>query len=338
MNKGGFMKLKKCLVMLMVTMFLLVTLTGLSAAKEEKELWIVFSVKNIVNPFWKACWIGAQKAAAEYKGIKLTYTSPTTSDSIEEQMRIFDDIILKRPDGIVFVPTDYVAMAPTVAKMNKAKIPVFNYCNELTGGRYEIYVGCNDEQLAYENAKNVFKSVGNKGNVIIQHGVPGAITAQDRVKGFKRALAETPGMKLLTIQPADYNRVKAMQVMENLLQRYPKIDVVLAANDEQALGCIEAIDAAGRLKDIKVTGTDANRDAAAAILAGRQFASADYSGHDQGYIVTKAAIEYLRGNKIPQKVMLPVVLVTKENAKAWTVPPEEKPKPNYKNVIKNAKW
>ncbi len=334
------MKLEKYLMVLAAVLFFIVTLTSpaAAAAKADKELWIVFSVKNIVNPFWKACWVGAQKAAAEYKGIKLTYTSPTVSDSIEEQMRIFDDIILKRPDGIVFVPTDYVALAPTVAKMNKAKIPVFNYCNELTGGTYEIYVGCNDEQMAYENAKNVFKAVGNKGNVIIQHGVPGAITAQDRVKGFERALKETPDMKLLTIQPADYNRVKAMQVMENLLQRYPKIDVVLAANDEQALGCVEAIDAAGRLGQIKVTGTDANPDAAHSILAGRQFATADYSGHDQGYIVTKAAIEFLRGNKIPKKVLLPVVLVTKENAQPWTLPPEKKPLPDYKKIIKDAKW
>jgi ribose transport system substrate-binding protein len=335
------MKLGKSLLMLVAVIFCIVAFSGpATAATADKELWIVFSVKNIVNPFWKACWVGAQKAAAEYKGIKMTYTSPTASDNIEEQMRIFDDIILKRPDGIVFVPTDYIALAPTVAKMNKAKIPVFNYCNELTGGTYEIFVGSNDELLAYENAKNVFKAVGNKGNVIIQHGVPGASTAQDRVKGFNRAIKDTPGMILLTTQPADYNRLKAMQVMENLLQRYPKIDVVLAANDEQALGCIEAIDAAGRLGQIKVTGTDANPEAAASIAAGRQFATADYSGHDQGYIATKAAIEFLRGNKIPKKVFLPVVLVTKENAKAWTVPPEQKPIPDYNKIIKsaNATW
>ena len=118
------MKLEKYLMVLAAALFFIVALTSpaAAAAKADKELWIVFSVKNIVNPFWKSCWVGAQKAAAEYKGIKLTYTSPTVSDSIEEQMRIFDDIILKRPDGIVFVPTDYVALAPTVAKMNKAKI------------------------------------------------------------------------------------------------------------------------------------------------------------------------------------------------------------------------
>lgn len=303
------------------------------------EKWVVFSVKNIVNPFWKACWVGAQKAAGEYDGIKLTYTSPTKSDNIEEQTSMMEDIMLQKPDGIVFVPVDYVALVPIVEKMNKANIPVFNYCNQMAGGKYEIYVGSNDELLAYTIAKAAFKAIGNKGKVIIEDGVPGASTAQARHKGFMKAIEETPGIELLTSQPANYNRLMGMQVMENLLQRFPKIDVVLAANDEQALGCVEAIDAAGRLGEIKVTGVDANTDAAQSIMEGRLWATADYSGLGQGYLVTKAAIEYLNGNKIPKKIILPAQIVTKENAKKWTLPPEERPLPDWNEILKNnAEW
>jgi ribose transport system substrate-binding protein len=327
----------KRVFIIVTAMFFVLAFVSTGLAQQEK--WVVFSVKNIVNPFWKACWVGAQKAAAEVKGIKLTYTSPTKADNIDEQTRMMEDIILQRPQGIVFVPVDYVALVPTVEKMNKANIPVFNYCNEMAGGKYHIYVGCDDETLAYEIAKYAFKAVGNKGKVILQDGVPGAITAQNRKKGFNRAIKDTPGMELLTTQPANYNRLMAMQVMENLLQRYSKIDVVLAANDEQALGCIEAIDAAGRLKEIKVTWVDSNYDAANSIMAGRQFASADYSGHDQGYLATKAAIKFLNGEKIPKKIILPVVIVTKDIAKKWTVPFEQRPVPNYDEIVKkNAVW
>jgi ribose transport system substrate-binding protein len=154
-----------------------------------------------------------------------------------------------------------------------------------------------------------------------------------------RAIEETPSIKLLTNQPANYNRLMGMQVMENLLQRFPKIDLVLAANDEQALGCIEAIDGAGRLDKIKVTGFDANHDAAEAIAAGRQYASADYSGHDQGYLTTKAAIEYLNGNKIPKRIILPVVIVSKDNVKPWLQPFEKRPVPNWGEILKkDAVW
>jgi ribose transport system substrate-binding protein len=127
--------------------------------------------------------------------------------------------------------------------------------------------------------------------------------------------------------------------MENLLQRFPKVDVVLAANDEQGLGCVEAIDAAGRLKEVKVTGVDANYDAAQSVMQGRLFATADYSGHDQGYLTTKAAIEYLHGRKIPKRIILPVVIVTKDKATGWTVPFEKRPAPDWDTILKkNAVW
>jgi ribose transport system substrate-binding protein len=304
----------KTLLIILATVFLIGSFAATGLAKEK---WVVFSVKNIVNPFWKACWTGGQRAAAEYKDIKITYTSPPKSDNINQQTRMMEDIILKRPDAIVFVPVDYKALVPTVEKMNKAGIPVFNYCNEMAGGKYEIYVGSDDEKLAYELAMYMFKKVGGKGNVIVQDGVPGAITAQMRHKGFMKAIEETPGVKLLMAQPADYNRLKGMQVMENLLQRFPKIDLVLAANDEQALG-----------------GIDANYDAAQSIQQGRLFASADYAGLHQGYLATKAAIKYLKGEKIPKRIILPVLIVDSSNAKGWTVPFETRELLQYDEMSK----
>jgi ribose transport system substrate-binding protein len=192
--------------------------------------------------------------------------------------------------------------------------------------------------MAYEIAKFAFNSIANKGKVVILDGVPGSITAQDRNKGYMRAIKETPGIELLIAQPANYNRLMGMQVMENLLQRFPKIDLVLTSNDEMALGAVEALHAAGRLKDTKVTGMDGNADAAQAILDGRLFATADYSGHDQGYIATKAAIKHLNGEKVPKELILPVTIVTKDNAAKWRLSYEERPVPDWNEVVKSAKW
>ena len=124
------MKSKSLFVVMVALLFVF---TSVSTGLGQQEKWVVFTVKNIVNPFWKACWVGSQKAVGEVKGIKLTYSSPTKSDNIDEQTRMMEDIILQRPKGIVFVPVDYVALVPTVEKMNKAGIPVFNYCNEMAG-------------------------------------------------------------------------------------------------------------------------------------------------------------------------------------------------------------
>jgi ribose transport system substrate-binding protein len=140
-------------------------------------------------------------------------------------------------------------------------------------------------------------------------------------------------MELLAAQPANYSRLQAVQVMENLLQRFPEIDVVLGANDEQGLGAVEAIDAAGRLGKIKVTGCDATPPGIQSILQGRLFASLDYSGFDQGYLAGEAAYRLLKGEKLPQQMMLPVVIVDKSNAQAYNVPPEQRKPPVWDKVV-----
>ena len=58
------------------------------------------------------------------------------------------------------------------------------------------------------------------------------------MRGFHDALKETPGVKVLSSQPGNYQRIQALQVTENLLQTYPKIDGILAANDAMDVGAI----------------------------------------------------------------------------------------------------
>ena len=124
-----------------------------------------------------------------------------------------------------------------------------------------------------------------------------------------------------------------MQVFENLMQRFPVIDGVVCANDDMAVGVSEALAASGRGGKTKVVGIDAIPDGAAAILAGKMQASADFSGHDQGFLATAAAIRYLRGEKMPKDIELPVIIVEQANARAWTLPAEEKPLPDWGKVI-----
>ncbi len=305
----------------------------------QKKKWqIVFHTKNVVNPFWKACAVGAKVSADRWKDeIDMFYAAPTKPDNIEEQIRIMEDWITKKPDAMIFVPVDYVALAPMVQKAVAAGIPIINYNNRMPGSKVVTYVGSNDEQMGYDIARYAFKAVGDKGKVVILDGVPGASTAQDRHRGFMRALRDVKGMELLAAQPANYSRLLGMQVMENMLQRFPAIDIVLAANDEQALGAIEAIDAAGRLAKIKVTGCDANPPGVQSILQGRLFATLGFSGFDQGYISVEATYRFLKGEKVPQQIILPVPVVDKSNAESYNIPPEQRKPPVWEQVLAEQK-
>ena len=300
-------------------------------AQAGKPVTIAFFVKNVTNPFWKGCRIGAEKAAKEL-GVNLEVVAPTKPDNIEEQTRLVEDWIVKKPDAFVFVPVDYKALVPSIQKANAAGIPIINYNNRMTDIEKVTYIGSDDEKIEYEVATFLFKSMGGKGKIVHIDGVPAASTAQARKRGLDRALKENPGIELLASQPGQYRRLPAVQVFENLMQRYPDIDAVVSANDDMAVGIAETLAAANRGKT-KVTGVDGIPDALAAIQSGKMFATADFSGHDQSYLAVQAAVRYLRKQPVPKEIELPIVIIDGKNVGSFARTPEERGVPSWDKVV-----
>jgi ribose transport system substrate-binding protein len=302
-------------------------------AADEKT--IVFYLKNVSNPFWKSVRDGAERAAKEF-GLRLEIAAPTKPDNIEEQIRLVEDWIVKKPDGMVFVPVDYKAMVPSAQKIKDAKIPLVIYNNRIPQFSADTtFLGLDDQEIGYKISVALFKSLGGKGNVIHIDGVPGAITAQERKIGLERALKEFPNIQLLASQPGNYRRLAAVQVFENLMQRFPQIDGVVAANDDMAVGVGESAVGAGRT-GIQIVGCDCIPDALAAIKAGRQLGSIDTAPYSQGYLSTRAMVEVLKGTAIPKSIMLPLVFVTRDNVETYLKPPSERPAPDWDKAIKGA--
>ncbi len=322
------------LVLLAAALALALTLPWRSAiAKNDKELTIAMFVKNLSNPNFRAARIGADKAAKEL-GVKLEHVSPTKPDNIEEQTRLTEDWLVKKPDGFLFVPVDFKALIPTVQKAIDAGMPVAIYSNNMPDVKGVVtYVGSDDATIEYEVSKFLFKKMGGKGKIIHIDGNPAAITAQQRKAGFERALKEFPQVELLASQPGQYRRLPAVQVFENLMQRYPQIDAVVSANDDMAVGVVEALYAAGRGGKTLVVGVDVLPDAAELIKSGRMFASADYSLHDQAYIAMHALVKHIRGEQVPKQIILPVAIATQDNVDAWRMKMEDRKTPNWERVV-----
>jgi ABC-type sugar transport system substrate-binding protein len=152
-----------------------------------------------------------------------------------------------------------------------------------------------------------------KGNLVILEGIPGDETSLNRVGGVLSVVKKYPDIKVVASQPGDYRRPKAYAVMQNILQAHPPgtIDMVFAANGEMALGAIQAIKESGRSKEIKVTGLDGQKEEFDAIRAGDEAATWLYPpAGTEGMAV---ALKILKGEKVPPKIVLPTVRVTKDN-------------------------
>jgi ribose transport system substrate-binding protein len=319
----------KTLQTMTLTLAALAALAG--AARADNERLAVFT-KNQTNPYFQVVRLGTEAAARQMKAT-VTHYVPTKPDSIPEQMSQIEDVIVKKPDAIVFIPVDYKAMAPGVQKMNAAKIPVVNVTDRSEAGTFVSFVGASDYDLGKETARALFKAMGGKGNVIALEGVKGTLTNIDRMRGVRDVMKDFPNIKLLAAQPGNYQRLQALQVMENLMQSYPQIDGVFAANDAMAAGAIEAMEGANR--KALVVGINGTKEAVDAVNAGKMLATGDYNGFLQGCLGTMAALRSLRGLPVPKEIVLPAAVIDKSNTASQAVPVEQRSCPRWEDAVKS---
>lgn len=301
---------------------------GAFAQSGEK---IAVFTKNQTNPFFQVVRLGAESAAKQM-GATVTHYIPTKPDSIPEQLSQIDDVVIKKPNAIVFTPVDYKAMGAGVAKINAAGIPVVNVTDRSESGKFVSFVGASDYELGLVTARALFKALGGKGNVVVLEGVKGSIVSADRVRGFQDALKESPGVKIVASQPANFQRLQGLQVMENLMQSFPQIDGVIGSNDAMATGAIEALEGANR--KALVVGINGTKEAIDAIKAGKMLATGDYNGFLQGCVATMAAIRELRKQPVPKEVVFKAGVIDKSNYQSADVPADKRTCPKWEEAIK----
>jgi ribose transport system substrate-binding protein len=315
---------------IVTTLFALLTvLSGNAMASDDKRTIAVFT-KNTTNPAYQAFRIAADQIG-RLAGAKILHFVPQQPDNVDEQKAMVEQVLKDRPDAVVFIPVDDVAMMDSVKKLNDAKIPIVLAANPLPGD-FVSYVGADDFEIGTREARYLFEELGGKGKIVVIEGTAGAPTNRERVRGYKRALAEYPAIEVLGFGAGNYQEPDAKRVMERFLGQYTQIDAVLSANDSMALGALEALKAANRTA--VVIGINGILPAVKAIESGNMLASVDFNMFKIGCAATRAAVRYLNHEQLPDKVMLPAEVIDKSNYKAWLVPVEERSCPEWSEFVR----
>ena len=174
-----------------------------------------------------------------------------------------------------------------------------------------------DFQIASDNVlgaelatQYIVDQVGEGAKVAELQGTSGASAAIDRGTGFHN-IADAK-LDVVASQVANFDRTEGMSVMENILQAIGDIKAVFAANDEMALGAVEAVSGAG--KNVIIVGFDATDDAIAAIKEGRMAATIAQQPDLIGSTAIENALKLICGESIPSSIPVEVTLITKDNA------------------------
>jgi len=300
-------------------------LFAIEAKAEDRSMIIAVFTKNTTNPAYSAFRLAADQVG-QATGARILHFVPRQPDNVEEQQAMVEQVLEDRPDAVVLIPVDDVAMIDSVKKLNEAKIPIVLAANPLPGD-FVTFVGADDFKIGYSQAKYLFDTLGGKGRIVILEGTTGAPTNRERLRGYKQALGETPGIELIASGVGNYQQTDGKRVMAGFLQTYPEIDAVLSANDSMALGALEALKEANRAAT--VIGINGILPAVKKIESGDLLATVDFNMFKIGCTATLAAVRHLKREPVPDKLMLPAEIIDKSNYKAWLVPVEQRPCPAW---------
>lgn len=276
---------------------------------------VTMVLKNLVNPFCVTVKEGAEQAGKD-NNLNLTILTPVQGDNNEELMQLTEQAVASGDcDALIVFPSDSIGIVPAVQKAYDAEIPVVILNTAISSEQtiWKSFVACENWEVGRACGEALAKKMDYKGKVILIEGVTGAQNSIDRIGGAREVIESYPDMEVVASQPGDMNRAKAMEVMQNLLQAHPDVQGVYAINDEMALGCVEAIAAAGKSDQIIVGGCDGNKDARTAIREGKLAFSCDLVPYDQGYQAVAAAAKIVNGEELEDRVVTKMLIIDAEN-------------------------
>lgn len=275
-----------------------------------KQLTIGVSLMNLSSEFI-VMLNQALAAKAKELGVRLVVNDAQRSP--ERQVQQVEGFIAQKVDAIVLNPCEVEASSPAVDKALAAGIPIVNVNSE-TKSAPTAFVGSRDEESARLAMDYLSRRLNGQGNVVMMHGYMGQAAQLKRDQGAREVLAKQPGLKLLAAQTAEWDRAKAVTLMENWIQSHgAKINAVFAQNDEMGMGALLALEQA-KLKDkVIVASVDAIADALQAVKDGRLDATVFQDAKGQAGTALETAVKLARKQAVEKQVFIPFQLVTKEN-------------------------
>jgi ribose transport system substrate-binding protein len=269
---------------------------------------IGLSVSTQNNPFFVTLVEGA-KSAASKAGVQLVVVD--AGDDSAKQVSDIEDLIAKNISVLIVNPVDSDTVSSVVQDAVNKGVKVISADRAVNGVDIDCQIASDNVLGAELATQYIVDTVGEGAKVAELQGISGASAAIDRGKGFHNIADEK--LQVVASQPADFDRTKGMTVMENMLQANGDLKAVFAANDEMALGAMEAISASR--KKIIVVGFDATDDAISSIKDGKMSATIAQQPDLIGSTAVDTAVKLIAGEEVPKSIPVEVTLITAANAK-----------------------
>jgi D-allose transport system substrate-binding protein len=247
-------------------------LAGSAAFAADKPVYGVL-MKTLSNPFWGAMEKGVDEGGKN-AGVEIFLDAVESDQAAEPQLNACNTMLQKKTAAMITAAINSTILLPCLKQANEMK--------------------------------------DAKGPVLVIEGLSGNITGEKRAHGFAEELKkQAPGLNIVASLPGDWDSLKAANITNDTLQRTPDLVAIFCANDDMALGSVEAARAAGKDKLI-VIGVDGNSNAVKSIKAGRLNASVAQLPYLVGMQAVDNVKKLLAGDKVQETINVPTLVLTKE--------------------------
>ena len=250
---------------------------GDGGAQDTEERFALL-LKPLANEYWATMSDGVLEWA-EANNVVVNVYGAESEENLVGQLSQLEDIINREYTGIAAAPLSPVNLITGILMANERDIPIINVdepvdFDELraSGGSMIANVTTDNIAVGRRGGQFIVDTIGT-GQVAIIEGTGGNVTSQRRAAGAREIFEATDGVELVASQPADWDRVRALDVATNLIQANPDLRAFYAANDTMALGIFQAVQNAGLTDQIIVVGTDAVPGAVESVANGEMAAT-----------------------------------------------------------------
>lgn len=287
---------------------------ALPAAAQDKKT-ILTSVPSLGFPFF-VHMMNELKAEAQKLGVASVESDG--QNSAPKQTADVEAALVQKVDGIVISPIDVNAMAPVLTEAVEAGVPVVTIDRRVTGvDGILAHVGADNVLGGEAQAKWLMESYPNGATIVNLQGQPGASPAIDRNKGLHNVLdAHKDKYRFVAEQTANFARDQGLSITESILAGLSTPpDVIVAANDDMALGALEAVRGRNLQDKIRIIGFDALPEALGSIRDGGLAGTIEQFPGGQSRKAVEVLVDYLKTEKKPDPslILLTPIAITKAN-------------------------
>lgn len=278
-----------------------------NAAPTTEPLTVAVIPKGTTHVFWKSVQAGAE-AAAKDLGVEIIWKGPLKEDDKDQQIRVVEDFITRGVDGIALAPLDDAALRTPVMNAQSAEIPVVIFDSALKDVPVASFVATDNRLAGKLGGQRLAQLLQGKGKVVLLRYQEGSASTNEREAGFLEAMAENPGITVVSKdQYAGATTETAQKASENLLLGFTQgdrltVDGIFTPNESSTFGMLRALQDAGLAGKVKFVGFDSSDQLLAALNQNQINALVVQNPRKMGYESVKALVSHLRGERVEPRI------------------------------------